>query len=149
VKDIRIMNVSLLAKWQWRLLDGEKSLWKEVLEEKYGPYVGVVLEGSNGSWPRYVSLWWKDLVKLGDFGARGWFNSEVICYVGNGLNTSFWNVKWKAERCFRLKYPRLFMISNQKEALVGEMGLESEEGREWIFTWRQPFCVGRGVILKS
>jgi len=60
-----------------------------VLEEKYGPCVGVVLEGRNGSWPRFASLWWKELVKLGDFGASGWFNTEVMRNVGNGLNTSF------------------------------------------------------------
>lgn len=42
VKDIRVMNVSLLAKWRWMLLDGENSLWKEVLEEKYGPCGGGI-----------------------------------------------------------------------------------------------------------
>ena len=93
VKDIWVMNVSLLAKWRWRLLDGEKALWKEVLEEKYGPCIGGLLEGSDSPWPRHSSLSWKELVKIGDFGVRGWFNSQVSRKVGNGLNTSFWNVK--------------------------------------------------------
>jgi len=129
VKDIRVMNVSLLAKWRWRLLDGERSLWKEVLEEKYGPCMGRLLEGGNSSWPRFASLWWKGLVKLGDFGAEGWFNLGVGRRVGNGMSTSFWNVKWKGDRCFRLKYPRLFKISNQREAMVGEVGVVGDEGR--------------------
>lgn len=47
--------------------------------------VGVVLEGSNYSWPRYSSLWWKALLKISDFGTSGWFNAEVVRKVGNGL----------------------------------------------------------------
>jgi len=37
VRDIRLVNLSLLAKWRWRLLQNEGGLWKEVLVEKYGP----------------------------------------------------------------------------------------------------------------
>lgn len=56
VKDIRVMNVSLLAKWRWRLLDGERTLWKEVLAEKYGPCVGRLLDRDDYSCPRVSSL---------------------------------------------------------------------------------------------
>jgi len=31
IKDLRLMNISLLAKWRWRWLDGEKVLWKKVV----------------------------------------------------------------------------------------------------------------------
>jgi len=47
VKDIRVMNMSLLAKWRWRLLDGENTLWKEVVDEKYGPCVGENVGGGH------------------------------------------------------------------------------------------------------
>jgi len=97
MKDIWLMNVSLLAKWRWRLLDGERTLWKEVVEEKYGPCVGKgkMLEGGSYSWPRHSSLWWKDLVKIGEVGAHGWFNAGITRNVGNGMKTSFWNDKWR------------------------------------------------------
>jgi len=36
VRDIQVMNISLLAKWRWRLLHGEEALWKSVLVQKYG-----------------------------------------------------------------------------------------------------------------
>lgn len=149
VKDIRVMNVSLLAKWRWRLLDGEKALWKDVIEVKYGPCVGTSLEGGNTVWPRHASSWWKELNKLGDFGDVGWFNSEVFRMVGDGMNTSFWNVRWRGERCFRLKYPRLFSISNQKEAKVGEVGMVTELGREWRFIWRRHLFVWEEELLLS
>ena len=124
-------------------------LWKDVVDEKYGPCVGRLSDGSNYSWPRHTSLWWRDLVKLGDFGMQGWFNTLVMRSVGNGMTTSFWNDKWRGERCFRLKYSRLFLVSNQREAMVGEVGVGSELGRDWLFLWRRNLCVGGGVTFES
>jgi hypothetical protein len=36
VRDLKRFNLSLLAKWRWRLLVEDGSLWKNVLEVKYG-----------------------------------------------------------------------------------------------------------------
>jgi hypothetical protein len=36
VRDIRAVNISLLAKWKWRLLGNDNAMWKEVLRSKYG-----------------------------------------------------------------------------------------------------------------
>jgi len=115
--------VSLLAKWRLRLLDGDIALWKDVLKAKYGNCVGSLLDGGTSGGPRFASYWWKELVKLGDFGELNWFNSEVERKVGNGLTSSFWNDTWRGDRYFRIKYPRLYLISTQKEAMVGEVGL--------------------------
>jgi hypothetical protein len=142
VKDIRVMNTSLLAKWRWRWLDGEMTLWKRVIHEKYGIQYGSLLEGRTMVWPRYTSLWWKELVRLGDYGCDNWFNSEVVRKVGNGLTTSFWKDRWRGDKCFCLKYPRLYSISNQKNALVGEMGAVTTDGTDW----KTSFYVGGGVI---
>lgn len=95
VKDIRVMNISLLAKWRWKLLEGEEALWKRVLVKKYGEGVSSLLDGSNLVWPRFTSLWWKEVVKLGDYGGLDWFNLVVDRKVGNGSATSFWNDRWR------------------------------------------------------
>jgi hypothetical protein len=39
VRDIRLVNLSLLAKWRWRLLLPGRPLWKEVLAAKYGSHI--------------------------------------------------------------------------------------------------------------
>ncbi|KAK2449806.1 hypothetical protein QL285_008962 [Trifolium repens] len=39
IKDLRLMNKSLLAKWRWKLLSEEDELWKRVVVAKYGPNV--------------------------------------------------------------------------------------------------------------
>jgi len=149
VKDIRVMNISLLAKWRWRLLDGEKALWKSVLVKKYGENVESVLQGSNMVWPRHSSLWWKDVVKLGDFGSQDWFNQVVMRKVGNGMSTSFWNDRWKGENCFHLKYPRLDSVSNQKEALVGEVRDPSDLRLVWRFLWRRNLFMWEEELILS
>jgi hypothetical protein len=57
VKDVRVVNVSLLAKWRWRLLDGVNTLWKEVVREKYGPSFTSLIEGREVVAPINASLW--------------------------------------------------------------------------------------------
>jgi len=47
VRDIRLVNFSLLAKWRWKLLEDNGSLWKTVLVDKYGESV-VALGVANG-----------------------------------------------------------------------------------------------------
>jgi hypothetical protein len=36
VRDIKFVNICLLAKWRWCLLHDDSSLWKRVLVDKYG-----------------------------------------------------------------------------------------------------------------
>ncbi|GAU28977.1 hypothetical protein TSUD_391750 [Trifolium subterraneum] len=39
VRDIRAVNISLLTKWRWRLLEDDDAIWKKVLKSKYGESV--------------------------------------------------------------------------------------------------------------
>ncbi|MCI73363.1 putative non-LTR retroelement reverse transcriptase, partial [Trifolium medium] len=36
IRDLRLVNVSLLAKWRWKLLSHDYEVWKEVIVAKYG-----------------------------------------------------------------------------------------------------------------
>jgi hypothetical protein len=119
--DVRVVNVSLLAKWRWRLLKGDYMLWKEVLRDRYGTSFVSLLEGGEVAAPNNASLWWKEIARLDNFGGQAWFTSELRRRVGNGWNTSFWNVKWCGDMSLRLKYPRLFSLSSQKKAPIGEL----------------------------
>jgi len=44
---VRIVNISLLAKWRWRFLQNDVALWKEVLVEKYVNHMGELMGGSE------------------------------------------------------------------------------------------------------
>jgi hypothetical protein len=58
VRDIRAVNLSLLMKWRWRLLNlEENSLWKEVLVAKYGEHISSKVAWSGVSRPYFSSSW--------------------------------------------------------------------------------------------
>jgi hypothetical protein len=91
VRDIRIMNISLLAKWKWRLLQNEDALWVKVLSIKYGASVVSNQWVELVSPSRFDSLWWKDVRSVGgevDVNSN-WFSSSVTRVVSNGRNTRF------------------------------------------------------------
>lgn len=139
-----MVNLSLLVKWKWRLINGGNALWKEVLVEKYGTScVGLVVE-EDYVWLVHTSRWWRDMVGLDE---SNWFNSELSRKVGNGANTKFWEVAWRGDFAFRHKYPRLLSLSNQKEACVGDLGDFNTTETNWLFSWRRPLFVWENELL--
>lgn len=54
---------------------------------------------------------------------------------------------WRGDIAFRHKDPRLFAMSNQKEAMVADILVDNEEGKDWIFSWRHRFFVWEEGIL--
>jgi hypothetical protein len=141
VKDVRLMNLSLLAKRRWRLVNGENALWKEVLVERYGRGVSTKLEGGEHLYPSSASKWWKDVVNMDKRGEEGWFNEELDRQVGDGASTCFWRVAWRGAIPFMVKYNRLFTISNQQDATVAEMWEGYVNEGSWRFTWRRRMFV--------
>ena len=73
VRDVRVVNVSLLAKWKWRLLQNDRALWKDVLVGKYGSNVLTPMDWQSLNWSYCASRWWLDLVflKVGNGGSIG------------------------------------------------------------------------------
>ncbi|KEH34454.1 hypothetical protein MTR_3g466670 [Medicago truncatula] len=48
VKNLRVVNLSLLVKCRWRLIQYGKRLWKKFLHVKYGESIGnLVVEGGR------------------------------------------------------------------------------------------------------
>jgi hypothetical protein len=47
VRDVRLVNISLLSKWRWRLLQPGMPLWKEVIVAKYGNHGVQFVDWSN------------------------------------------------------------------------------------------------------
>jgi hypothetical protein len=94
VRDVRLVNLSLMAKWKWRLIQDDLPLWKVVLREKYGVFIIGALPPEGSRWPRFSSIWWKDLSKVEGGVGGNWFTDRVVRRVSNGRGTSFWKEKW-------------------------------------------------------
>jgi hypothetical protein len=121
VRDVRVVNISLLTKWRWRLLHEDNAVWKEVVKSKYGSGVvgSTVLGDENRPW--FASLWWKDICSIGSNFSQNWFSQGVVRKLGNGVNTRFWRDTWVGEIPLQCKFPRLFSISTQKDLSVADM----------------------------
>jgi len=90
VRDVKLVNLSLLAKWKWRLLQEEQPLWKRVLVDKYGDHVSGLVPSEGARWSRFTSLWWRNLMSLEVGEGPNWFTMRVRRKIGNGMNTTFW-----------------------------------------------------------
>jgi hypothetical protein len=67
------MNLSLLAKWRWRLIKDGNPLWNKVLEDKYRSRIGGLADMAEVSWSQYISRWWKELMSLEEVGGSSCF----------------------------------------------------------------------------
>jgi hypothetical protein len=146
VRDIRAVNISLLAKWRWRLLFDDNALWKEVLKGKYGASViGNAVLGEDCK-PWYSSLWWKDICGIGSNLGNDWLSTEIIRKMGNGAHTSFWKDCWLGSAPLCERFPRLFSISTQKDETIANVWSPMVDGG-WNFSWRRRLFVWEMGLL--
>jgi hypothetical protein len=137
VGDVRVVNISLLTKWRWRLLYDDNMVWKEVLKSKYGSgVIGRTVLGEECK-PWYASLWWKDICTIGSNLDLDWFSQGVSKKLGNGRLTSFWTEKWVGDLPLCVRFPRLFSISMHKEATVADVWNQSIAPDSWRLNWRR------------
>jgi hypothetical protein len=135
VRDVNLVNLSLLAKWRWRLLQPGRPLWKEVLVARYGSHILLDADWSRHRKPRLMSNWWKDILAI-DIAVPGmcWFSDRLVRKIGDGRATSFWNVKWVGNAPLEVAFPRLFSLSNNKDNVVSDF---LNANGEWSFSWRR------------
>jgi hypothetical protein len=108
VRDIRVVNISFLTNWRWRLLDNNQAVWKDVLISKYGANVLGRVELEENCKPWYASLWWRDVCSMGSNLGINWFSQSVLKKVGNGALTGFWKDKWLGPEPLRYRFAALF-----------------------------------------
>jgi hypothetical protein len=140
IKNLRLVNVSLLMKWCWRLLVSQDDLWSLVLKAKYGADIGYSSELLGCGNKRFASFWWKDLCKLGQTNVNSnedWCSEVMVKKVGNGGGTRFWLDKWVSGGTLALTFPRLYSISCQKDDLISQVGGRTNDGWVWNLRWRR------------
>lgn len=109
------------------MLQEQNSLWCQILNEKY-----------SGPLHQKDSPWWKDLNSV-CFGAEcgRWFNEGICRRVGDGRDIAFWEEDWTGSGSFKSIFPRLFLLSSQKEASILEMGRWVGAAWVWDFKWER------------
>jgi len=140
VRDVKLVNLSLMARWKWRLLHDDAPIWKVVLKEKYGDKISGLHPIGGSRWPRFSSIWWNDLMTLEGGVGGNWFSNRVVRKVSNSRGTSFWKDRWIGEQPLASIFLRFFNISSSKEAKIGELWNSHDGIVTWNIGWRrQPF----------
>jgi hypothetical protein len=65
IRDLRLVNIALLAKWRWRILSEGQGLRRDILLARYGSLFPAPHLAGRPSGLRRVSLWWNDVSLLG------------------------------------------------------------------------------------
>ncbi|GAU42409.1 hypothetical protein TSUD_324640 [Trifolium subterraneum] len=137
IRDLRLVNISLLAKWRWNLLSSNSEVWKDVVVAKYGQQ--IIGKGNLGESDasRLASKWWTDVCNL-DTGSN-WFSDAVEKRVGDGNLTKFWSDIWIGNQSLQQRFPRIYSVSNQKGNTIASMGRWDGNEWRWEFIWRRNF----------
>ncbi|GAU32684.1 hypothetical protein TSUD_145580 [Trifolium subterraneum] len=153
IRDLRLVHLSLLAKWRRRLLLEEEDVWQNVIKAKYGDRALGNVRLDEGLFGNLCSAWWKDLCRLDK--DSGWFSQVAVKRVGMDNTIVFWKDIWVGDQTLEQRFPRLFGISIQQdeleEALEQELKLVigniiiTEEIDGWV--WRPN--VAEGFSVKS
>jgi hypothetical protein len=104
IKKLTVFNKALLGKRLWRFGHEEHSLWRQVIESKYGiKRGGWCSDEARG--PYGMSL----LRNIGN----GWGSfSNLLSYkVGNGSLISFWHDVWCGIEPIKHSFPQLYSIA--------------------------------------
>ncbi|WJX68394.1 hypothetical protein P8452_52767 [Trifolium repens] len=147
IKDLRLINCSLLSKWRWKLLMDGEDLWKKVIMARYGRMAmgnaNLVVEDFGGG----PSAWWRDICRV-DSGTS-WFSQATNKKVGNGNLTKFWKDVWIGEQSLENRFPHLFGISLLKDSLVCEAGRWENGTWNWALEWRRQFFAWEVDLLQE
>jgi len=104
-------------------------------------------------------MWWKTICKVREGvgeGVGNWFEENIRRVVGDGRDAFFWYDTWVGDVSLRLKYPRLFDLTMDKECKVADMRRMgwTVEGRAWewrrrLFAWEEECVRERCVLLNN
>nr|GEW42941.1 hypothetical protein [Tanacetum cinerariifolium] len=114
VSSLFALNKALMFKWLWHFITQGSSLWARVIKVLHG-YDGKIGQKVK-SW--YPSLWLDIIHEVEMFKSRGIdLVSLIHSKLGNGANTSFWEVTWHGGSPFKSLFPRLYALETQKRLM--------------------------------
>ncbi|XP_058726636.1 uncharacterized protein LOC131597999 [Vicia villosa] len=90
IKDVKYMNMALLNKWKWRILNENEPVRSSLLAFRYGNPRLKIMVGNNSVLSNKDSIWWRDLILCDQSVALpNRFAGSILSKVANGRVTSF------------------------------------------------------------
>lgn len=136
VGNILHKNLLLLFKWWWRFSYCDHSLWKRIvtsihnikgLKASSQTFQGV----KRGMWAHLLSDD-NDTSKIRNIVEQG-----MQYRIGEGNSILFWHDNWCPGGILKTVFPRLFLISTQKDYRINQMGEWQGDAWVWKLAWRR------------
>lgn len=110
--------ITLLAKWWWGFNNERNALWAKVVSKKYNYDASFWFPQIPGSAP--CSNLWKDICSVADLNSSfGLLIQQGFSIkVDDGRNTKFWEHEQIGGSNLQIEFPRLFLLSVQKECFA-------------------------------
>ncbi|GJW53638.1 RNA-directed DNA polymerase, eukaryota [Tanacetum coccineum] len=106
------LNRGLIAKWVWRFISGDNSLWCKFISATHGSSHST----SNVTYP---SIWKSILKEFYSLKVQGIdIFSHCKIKIGNGLCTRFWKDRWLDNTSLAESFPRLFALETDIDISV-------------------------------
>nr|GEY74874.1 RNA-directed DNA polymerase, eukaryota, reverse transcriptase zinc-binding domain protein [Tanacetum cinerariifolium] len=115
VSSLFALNRALMFKWVWRFFNQSDSLWVRVIHAIHG-VDGRIGRAENVG---YTSIWcdiFKEMDRLASHGID--LISMMHKKIGNMLNTSFWEDRWRGEQRLKEAFPRIYTLEVNKHISV-------------------------------
>ncbi|XP_071688271.1 uncharacterized protein [Rutidosis leptorrhynchoides] len=131
---------------QWRFKTETNALWVNVIRSLYGVDGGLVLENGNrhpstsGTWSSIISAS-RDIDSF-----QVDFSNSFTKIVGDGSLTAFWSDRLLGEDKLRNVFPRLYSLEEDKEVLIKDRVIMTENNKQ-SWNWRrEPFGRAAGDL---
>nr|GEW14145.1 RNA-directed DNA polymerase, eukaryota, reverse transcriptase zinc-binding domain protein [Tanacetum cinerariifolium] len=111
VSSLFALNRALMFKWVWRFISQNLSLWASVIKALHGED-GKIGKKIKTSYPSILLSIIHEVELLKSQGID--LPSFIIPKLGNGMNTSFWDVAWREDVAFKVLVPRLYALETMK-----------------------------------
>ena len=129
-------NLILLFKWWWRFSESDNTLWKRIL---ISVYEIKGLKASSKTFKKAKEGTWSQLLsnEADTSKIRSIIEEGMLVKLGNGTSIRFWHDSWCEAGIFKRIFPRLYIISLQKNSFISQMVNWNEESWVWNLRLRR------------
>ncbi|GJS74598.1 hypothetical protein Tco_0707439 [Tanacetum coccineum] len=130
------LNLALLYKWRWRFYNQSDALWTKIIKNLY-PFTS-----EDQGWDqvrKQVGPWNNIMQIVSDLHNTGMVpRSAMKRKIGDGMISLFWHDIWINETFLAHQFPRLFLLEEFKNVVVGDRW----NGSSFSWNWRRPLRGG-------
>ncbi|XP_039066097.1 uncharacterized protein LOC120211667 [Hibiscus syriacus] len=132
--DLKLKNRSLINKWIWRFGVESSSLWRRVIEAKYGfDHASLIPKPRN---PNKVS-WVRRSISCPIGVVDDAFTHNVRCVLGDGSSIEFWDDFWTDVPSVKVVFPRIYVVAVKKTEKINAFGSKANGVWSWYIELRR------------